>query len=258
MKAVDDCALYGATLADITYDLSCGDDVHFMKASWTCCPSDGTVPTPEPAPAPEGCQAFEFTFDTCIGQDDWYAMGFNECSILGGSLSTVDTDDDCADGGSTSGKWTCCFDAALPEPAPNTCFYGQDQWAACLAAAEWKDIATQHCQESGAMVTDFELTSGCPGGASADTYGGAKWQCCPATESGTEPEPAPVCYEDTLGGPGSCKPMDVWKDYAAEVCAADGRVLTSVVGEQICADGDFEMAFFQCCPPTAASAGDSI
>lgn len=57
-----------------------------------------------------------------------------------------------------------------------------------------------------------------------------------------------ACFGEALGGPTSCKPLDVWKDYAVKACENRGLSISDFAVGAECKDG-FSEVKYACCKP---------
>ena len=59
----------------------------------------------------------------------------------------------------------------------------------------------------------------------------------------------PKCDQRTQGGPTSCKPADLWKQYASDDCKASGLVLSEISPREDCGGGFTRFVDYTCCTP---------
>jgi hypothetical protein len=132
----------------------------------------------------------------------------------------------------------------------------------CKPADVWRAYAKEDCGTDRLLLTSFTTSEACDGGFRRSLY-----TCCPLSGSGEAPKPdagpkaepaprpdaapGPKCATEILGGETSCKPAEVWKGYASELCGRRGLTLARLLTDDAC-DGGFRTAKASCCPaPTA-------
>jgi hypothetical protein len=166
-----------------------------------------------------------------------------------------------------------------PSPAPS---------AHCKKTGEWKSIAIAACKARGLELTKLEVDKCC----GEDSFLAVQYECCPkalpppppppickpddpTTPLVNEdtcgkglvcvggkcvveppPPPPPTCVKDGQGGPTSCKPSSLWKQYASDACKAKGMVLDQFGPYEPCGTDLFRYVSYICCdsqpppPPT--------
>jgi hypothetical protein len=116
----------------------------------------------------------------------------------------------------------------------------------CKPAEVWKQYAADSCKMRGLDLTDISLGGTCKGG-----YVEAKFSCCkPGPVPVPPPVPGPTCFGDAQGGPTSCKPAEVWKQYASNACALKKSQLVAIDYAEECAKGSFRWTKYECCDGT--------
>ncbi len=58
------------------------------------------------------------------------------------------------------------------------------------------------------------------------------------------------CFIVTMGGPSSCKPEAVWKQYASDACEQKNTELVDINYAASCPKESFRFAKYECCPPS--------
>jgi hypothetical protein len=120
----------------------------------------------------------------------------------------------------------------------------------CKSASEWKAIAYQLCKARGQELTAYSAGGGDCGNGNTRYV---KYECCPAKPAPPPlppPPPAPACFGEGQGGETSCKPPELWKQYAADACKARGAELSMIDYAVDCGGGNFRYIKYVCCPPT--------
>jgi hypothetical protein len=119
----------------------------------------------------------------------------------------------------------------------------------CKPADTWKRYASDTCASRGLDLEELALGAACAGG-----FVEAKYACCKSAPKPLPPKPAPVpvpapiaCFGDAQGGPTSCKPVAVWKQYADDACRAKGAQVTAIDYADECAKGSFRWTKYECC-----------
>ena len=139
----------------------------------------------------------------------------------------------------------------------------------CKPADVWKQYAHELCNDNGLQLSALSLGDQCKGG-----FVQAKVACCPkdepspcdSTTGNCEPKPEPCvnadgttcdepnpqpepnqCFAEMMGGNTSCKPAEVWKQYASEICADANMILVGIGVDGECDKGAYSHAKFECC-----------
>jgi hypothetical protein len=118
----------------------------------------------------------------------------------------------------------------------------------CKPADVWKKYAYDACASRGLDLTELNFGSTCSGG-----FTEAKYSCCKPAPKPVPPKPGPepvACFADAQGGPTSCKPAEVWKQYASDACKAKGTSLVQIAYADECAKGSFRYTKYECCDAT--------
>jgi hypothetical protein len=68
--------------------------------------------------------------------------------------------------------------------------------------------------------------------------------------SGTEPG---TCTTLEQGGPGSCKDVSTWKEYAYKDCIGRGLTLTDYLPQDSCGGQSYQSVIYACCSPVPTS-----
>jgi hypothetical protein len=107
------------------------------------------------------------------------------------------------------------------------------------------------------MKQNLLLTSIKPGPDCDGGIVGVTFTCCgepelPPTGSGGS-SGAQMCTNGEMGGATSCKPYDVWKQYASDACMQQNLVLTGLAPGATCGDGVYQSTSFTCCAPGPGS-----
>ena len=128
----------------------------------------------------------------------------------------------------------------------------------CKPRATWKTYGSERCAGQGMTLTDISYENACD--ATGDNFRNVTYVCCgstPPTPPGPIPPPFPCTKVSGGGGPGSCKPLSVWKNYGSEACTALKMSLTNVSGQGVCDEtGDsFQDAVYICCAGPADANG---
>jgi hypothetical protein len=114
----------------------------------------------------------------------------------------------------------------------------------CKPAEVWKKYASDACTSKGLDLTDLSLGTACSGG-----FTEAKYACCKSAPKPVPPKPGPplACFGDSQGGPTSCKPAEVWKQYASDACHAKSARLARIDYADECAKGSYRWTKYECC-----------
>lgn len=172
----DACAADGLVLVDLSLAADCGGGV--TQATYTCCAS---YPA-EPGPDPNSCGS-EVIGDgvTCLSPEEWKMQlaggdtGVDVCAADGRYLHDFHPHYDCADGGSSYVKITCCPSPPAPDPGPVTCDGGAlGDGTTCKTAEAWTAEVDAICAPQGYTKLDIGFANDCPDGSSS--Y--AKFYCC--------------------------------------------------------------------------------
>lgn len=118
----------------------------------------------------------------------------------------------------------------------------------CKDPGTWKDYAAKACASRGLDVAQLEFGAACKGGFSE-----AKYSCCKsAPKPIPSPKPDPIaCFGDVQGGPTSCKPVELWKQYADSACKAKGEQIVAIdFAEECDKNGSFRWVKYECCDAT--------
>ena len=59
-----------------------------------------------------------------------------------------------------------------------------------------------------------------------------------------------MCTTSEMGGSTSCKPYDLWKQYASDACTQQNLVLTGLATGATSGDGVYQSIKLTCCAPT--------
>jgi hypothetical protein len=94
----------------------------------------------------------------------------------------------------------------------------------------------------------FADPSGCPAGEAP----GAKYECCGISKLPPPPPPPSSCSDGFLGDGVTCEPYVDLKAKLADVCAATGGTLSSVMfaDPSGCPAGEAPGAKYECCGPS--------
>ena len=121
----------------------------------------------------------------------------------------------------------------------------------CRTYDLWKQDASATCTKQNRLLTTITPGPECEGGIVGVTF-----TCC----DGPVPPPPPtgsggssggqMCTTSEMGGETSCKPYDVWKQYASDACAQQDALLTALTPGATCGDGLYQVIKFTCCAPT--------
>jgi hypothetical protein len=98
------------------------------------------------------------------------------------------------------------------------------------------------CTQKNLLLTSITPGPSCDGGIVGVTF-----TCCGGS---TTMPPPQMCTSSEMGGPSSCKPYDVWKQYASDACTTQNLVLTGLATGATCGDGVYQTIKFTCCAPT--------
>jgi hypothetical protein len=173
---------------------------------------------------------------------DWKLEAIASCEASGLVLSDYKVYEDCGAGNSRYVSFACC---PIKPPAPTVgacqtdadCRLVADYCKGCECRALAKDQSDPVCQGGGVQC----FADPCREQAASCRLGA----CVSAS---TVP---PKCEKRTQGGIGStsCKPTDLWKQYASEDCSARGLLLTEYQVADTCANGNFQTVAYVCCTP---------
>ena len=108
----------------------------------------------------------------------------------------------------------------------------------CKPYSLWKQYTVDYCQSIGAVASNTQVRESCGG----DNYRYADMTCCPAS-----PPPAPTCTTTTQGGPTSCKPYSLWKQYTVDYCQSIGATATNTGVRESCGGDNYRYADMTCC-----------
>jgi hypothetical protein len=173
------CSAQGLILTELAFEPDCADG-RSTHASYACCAAP-----PPPEPDPTACTA-EVLGDgvTCQSPEQWKVLlaGANGddgyCAAQGLVLHDVFLHNDCADGGSTYAKISCCpASSTPPEPDPNAqvCAYGAlGDGTTCHTTEEWLAEVEAICATKNRSLVDLGVSNDCEDGSSS--Y--AKFSCC--------------------------------------------------------------------------------
>jgi hypothetical protein len=140
----------------------------------------------------------------------------------------------------------------------------------CKDPATWKKYGTDACNQRNMVLTDVVGGAMCSAGYQNVTY-----VCCgtgAGGSTGTGGSPGTggssgggMCTKIEEGGPGSCKPYDIWKQYGSDRCQQQNLALTDIALGPTC-DGGYQSVVFVCCggmgtpsppPPKCAETTDA-
>jgi hypothetical protein len=111
----------------------------------------------------------------------------------------------------------------------------------CKPVYIWKDYVSQTCAAAGLQLAGYTPREDCGDG----NFRYVKYECRKPAPP-TVPVPN-ACKTETQGGETSCKPVAIWKGYAADTCQAAGLVLTQYTPVEACGDGSYRYVKYNCC-----------
>jgi hypothetical protein len=111
----------------------------------------------------------------------------------------------------------------------------------CLDVGAWKQKAYSTCEEAGEVLGDYVPSDAC----GTDAYHFVKYTCCASAPP--PPPPPSECTTKVQGDATSCKPAEVWKEYAEQDCAAAGGKLNGFSPKEDCGDGNSRSVKYTCC-----------
>lgn len=202
------CAAQGKAVNTYQVGAQCGNDKGFSGASIQCCTKE--PPQPPTPPHPNECKRFPISPNDVKPNN-----AEDDCLKSGGTPSGIAQD---PNGGA---YLSCCYTPPPPQP-PSVCgTIGFDQ--TCHGADELKSFVIQKCGQAG--IQSFDLANECD----KEGYAGAKY-CCGDQTPPPPPPPPPSTTCEVMGDPTSCKPLSLWKEYAAAACK-NGQLLDVSPGE---------------------------
>ncbi|NUN12872.1 MAG: hypothetical protein HUU55_04485, partial [Myxococcales bacterium] len=253
--AYKECLQLGLALADLNLYGPCSSG-GFSIAAYVCC---GNVDQPQPPPPPPGeCVEHKLTLNTCKNEGELKEIAYKDCLQLGLSLADLNLYGPCASGGFSTAAYICCGETQPPQPDPtDPCFEAKMGGAdSCKPAEIWKEYATKACAEQGFDLVKFTTAEPCADGTGFHL---SYYACCAASVP-PPPQPPPddsdpqACFEGKMGEPTSCKPPEVWKEYAAKMCLQANAELTALEVAVPCSNtGGYAMAYYVCCSTPGAT-----
>jgi hypothetical protein len=109
--------------------------------------------------------------------------------------------------------------------------------AGCGQLDPWLDAVQRHKGGNTATPPGPAGTSGASTGAAGASGGAA------------------ACVKIPDGGPTSCKPYDIWKQYGTDACTQQKMQLTDLVGGTTCGAGYQDVTYVCCAAPPTGSTG---
>jgi Copper-binding of amyloid precursor, CuBD len=196
-------------------------------------------------PAAPGCtNQTEGSNTSCKDVATWKQYASNTCESSGGLLSDYSTREECGKGLYRFVDYTCCPQPAPPpDPQPTDCTKqteGGD--TSCKDVATWKQYASNTCESSGGLLSDYSTREECGQGL----YRFVDYTCC--SQPAPPPDPQPTdCTKQTEGSDTSCKDVATWKQYAWSTCDGNGTVFSDYSTREECGAGLYRFVDFTCC-----------
>lgn len=243
-KAKNACAEKGLTLGKIKLGGECKGG--FGYAKFTCC-GDPQIPPPVPQ---EECTEHKVDINTCKNDDAWKELLTKTCLEKGQYLVKFEPLAKCAGGGFSGAAFVCCGADLIPPPPPpppppGDCVEQKVALDACKNEGELKEIAYKECLQLGLSLADLNVYGPCSSGG----FSIMAWTCC-GDSVPPQPEPTNQCFEGKLGEATSCKPAEVWKEYASNACLQSNATLAKVEVAGPCSNtGGYQMVYYVCCAP---------
>lgn len=221
----------------------------FVEAKFTCC---GGPQPPPPPPPPTMCTS-GLLMGGCRSADEIKLEAAELCKRQNLMLTDFGVGAACFAGGFVEAKYACCGGPTPPPPPPPpppaTCKVDSD----CTLTSNYCSDMPCSCQANPRAVSNGSgaalpcravacLVDPCGGKTAACVAG----QCTIAMQPVPTPPPQ-ACTWDYMGGATSCKPYDVWKQYAADACKQKGQALTNLSTGGACAGGSFIEIKYECC-----------
>jgi hypothetical protein len=243
IRSADLCAQKNLVISSLEPGAMCGNG-GVESMTFLCCP-------PAPAPTPV----------TCSEGTDRTGRVCKTCTDANGKIVSTD----CNSGGASGQMCTT-----------NRLSTG----TGCKSYDLWKQDASATCTKQNLLLTSIAPGPDCDGGIVGVTFtccGGPPppptcgqsidatgqtcktcWDsngkaisndCSPPTGGGGS-SGGQMCTKTEMGGSTSCKPYDLWKQYASDVCMQQNLLLTGLAPGATCGDGVYQSISFTCCAPT--------
>ena len=159
---------------------------------------------------------------SCAPYASWKQSAVDRCATQNLQLTGITPGPSCDGGNYQSISYTCCPGATTSPPPPPKC-------------AETTDATGQVCKTCWDPVSGAVISNDCvPGSTGSGGSGGGS-----------------MCTTIDDGGPTSCKPYDLWKQYGADRCAQQNLQLTDLTPGPSCDDGYYQSVTYTCCASTS-------
>jgi hypothetical protein len=143
-----------------------------------------------------------------------------------------------------------CVPQREQQKCDDTVLAGDD--TTCKSTGQWKQFAYDACRARGLELTYYGTGGGDCG---PDQTHQVKYTCCtaaPPPPPSPPPPPGPTpppsaCFGSSDGGPTSCKPPALWKQYASDACAKAGLTLIDIAYSDDCGNGNYRYMKYSCC-----------
>ena len=206
---------------------------------------------------------------SCKPYDIWKQYGSDTCQQKNMQLTNLLTGPSCGGTNYQNVTYVCC--ATTPSGSTGTggspgggsggtggasgqmCTTNRLSGTGCKSYDLWKQDASATCTQKMLQLTSITPGPACDGGIVGVTF-----TCC----GGPTPSPPPpptgsggssggqMCTTSEMGGSTSCKPYDLWKQYASDACTQQNLVLTGLATGTTCGDGVYQSIKLTCCAPT--------
>jgi len=205
---------------------------------------------------------------SCKSYDTWKQYGAYECGQKNMQLTDLVTGPSCGDAKYQNATYVCCGTT----PAGSTGTGGSSGAGtggaggasaqactmnkltgpnSCRSYDLWKQDASAACTNQNLLLTAITPGPDCEGGIVGVTF-----TCC--GDQSPPPGPTPtgsggssgnaMCMpSQMMGGDTSCKPYDVWKQYASDACTQQNLALARFATVASCGDGVYQTAWYTCC-----------
>ena len=223
IRSADVCAQKNLVISSLEPGAMCGNS-GVESMTFVCCPP---APTPTPVTCSESTDATGRPCKTCVDANGKTVS--TDCNSNVPGMMCVNID---GGGDSTS----------------------------CKPYDIWKQYGSDTCQQKNMQLTNLLTGPSCGG----TNYQNVTYVCCATTPSGltgtggspgggsggTGGASGQMCTTSEMGGSTSCKPYDLWKQYASDACTQQNLVLTGLATGATCGDGVYQSIKFTCCAPT--------